>query len=329
MVFGTRTPRRRPGAARRPRPRGQQHQDLDGDGHPAARPGGPAPPGRPHRRVPARRPQRAEHHHRPAARDAQRPLQLHRDRRDEPGPRRRPGVRVSRPRSCWRWPSPARRTSRRAGLLLLQHQHRAARPADRAADGARGRPGVPDAALRPARAAQHPAAGPHLHRPPRPAPAGTCTAPTSRPSPARCSPRRQQAAARAGTLAPLRRTNVNPSWAWTAGAGISTAEDLARFVPALVGGGLLAPPLQRQRLDSIRPRDPSEPASPGYGYALAQFGPMYGHTGELPRLQLLHGVRPGAPEHRRELDIAGARTRRPGPAAQLARTVIGELYRTP
>src|SRR5918995_4178091 len=57
-----------------------------------------------------------------------------------------------------------------------------------------------------------------------------------------------QAGARAGTLEPMDVTGVNPSWAWTAGGGISTAEDLADHVEALVDGCLLSPELQRERI---------------------------------------------------------------------------------
>ena len=138
-------------------------------------------------------------------------------------------------------------------------------------------------------------------------------------------PEAQQAAARAGTLKPYDQTNVNPSWAWTAGAGISTAEDLARFVPALVDGGLLAAPLQRQRLDSIRPRDPSDPASPGYGYALAQFGPMYGHTGELPGYNSFMGHDPVRQNTVVTWTNLNAAPDGRAPAIELARTIIGEL----
>ena len=139
----------------------------------------------------------------------------------------------------------------------------------------------------------------------------------------------KQAAARAGTLAPLDVTSTNPSWAWSAGAGISTADDLATYVPALVGGGLLSPELQQQRLDSVRPIDPANPQSPGYGLALAQFGPMYGHTGELPGFNTFAGHDP-----KRKITVVVWSSLAPSPdgqdpAAQLARTVIGELYRTP
>jgi D-alanyl-D-alanine carboxypeptidase len=48
-------------------------------------------------------------------------------------------------------------------------------------------------------------------------------------------PPAQLPAALNGTLSPLNQTNANPSWAWTAGGGISTAEDLAVYVRALGG----------------------------------------------------------------------------------------------
>lgn len=91
-----------------------------------------------------------------------------------------------------------------------------------------------------------------------------------------------QAAARAGTLAPGDQTDANPSWGWAAGAGISTANDLVVWVRALVRGGLLNAEMQKRRLATVRPIDPRNPTSAGYGWAIAKFGPLYGHTGELP-----------------------------------------------
>jgi D-alanyl-D-alanine carboxypeptidase len=86
-----------------------------------------------------------------------------------------------------------------------------------------------------------------------------------------------------GTLKPINMTNANPSWAWTAGSAISTAEDLATYVRALVGGGLLDAKTQQLRLDSIQPTDPDNPGGVGYGLGLARFGPsFYGHSGSLP-----------------------------------------------
>jgi D-alanyl-D-alanine carboxypeptidase len=136
----------------------------------------------------------------------------------------------------------------------------------------------------------------------------------------------KQAAAREGTLAPLDVTNTNPSWAWSAGAGISTTGDLATYVQALVGGGLLSPTMQQTRLDSIRPLDPADPQSRGYGLALARFGPFYGHTGELPGFNTFAGY---DPDRRNTVVVWTSLAPSPDgrdPAAQMARTIIGELY---
>ena len=95
-------------------------------------------------------------------------------------------------------------------------------------------------------------------------------------------PAAMQAKARAGTLAPVDQTSANPSWGWAAGAGISTANDLATWVEALVGGKLLNSHLQARRLASVVPIDPSHSNSAAYGWAIAKFGNLYGHTGELP-----------------------------------------------
>ncbi|MGX5696023.1 serine hydrolase domain-containing protein [Agromyces soli] len=89
------------------------------------------------------------------------------------------------------------------------------------------------------------------------------------------------AAARDGSIAPTDHTEDNPSWAWAAGSGISTATELADWVEALVGGELLGDELQQARLDSPQPREPGSAAA-GYGWAMAKFGDYYGHTGELP-----------------------------------------------
>jgi D-alanyl-D-alanine carboxypeptidase len=80
-----------------------------------------------------------------------------------------------------------------------------------------------------------------------------------------------------GSLASARdRSEASASWAWAAGAIVSTAPDLARFVGALLGGRLLPPRLLAQ----MRP-------APGarYGLGLAAFptpcGTAIGHTGNL------------------------------------------------
>jgi D-alanyl-D-alanine carboxypeptidase len=135
-----------------------------------------------------------------------------------------------------------------------------------------------------------------------------------------------QARARSGQLAPTDVTGDNPSWAWTAGSAISTTEDLVRLVRALVGGGLLPPELQVQRLASVRPVDPADPASAGYGMALARFGPLYGHTGELPGYNSFLGHDP-----HRDVTVVVWATDAPAvdgraPATELAKVIIGELY---
>jgi D-alanyl-D-alanine carboxypeptidase len=91
-------------------------------------------------------------------------------------------------------------------------------------------------------------------------------------------PKDKLAAALAGTFKPLNYTDASPSGAWTAGGAISTASDLATYARALVGGGLLNAEMQKIRMDSIRPIT----SGAGYGLGLAQFGPMYGHDGQLP-----------------------------------------------
>ena len=135
-----------------------------------------------------------------------------------------------------------------------------------------------------------------------------------------------QDAASAGTLEPMDVTDANPSWGWTAGAGISTAPDLADYVEELVDGCLLSPQLQQQRIASVQPLDPDDPASPGYGLGLASFGPVYGHTGELPGTNSFMGHDPV-----RDITVVTWASTAPapngeGPAVELAKAVIAELY---
>jgi D-alanyl-D-alanine carboxypeptidase len=135
-----------------------------------------------------------------------------------------------------------------------------------------------------------------------------------------------QAAARAGTLEPMDVTDANPSWGWTAGAGISTAPDLADYVEELVDGCLLSPQLQQERIASVQPLDPDDPTSPGYGLGLASFGPLYGHSGELPGTNSFMGYDPV-----RDITVVTWASTAPapngeGPAVELAKAVIAELY---
>lgn len=102
----------------------------------------------------------------------------------------------------------------------------------------------------------------------------------------------QQKEALAGKLLPTDVTVANPSWGWAAGGAISTARDLAVYVEALVGGGLLDAPMQTKRLESIRPNNPDDPHSAGYGLGMAKLGPMLGHDGSLPGYQSFMGHDP-------------------------------------
>ena len=142
-------------------------------------------------------------------------------------------------------------------------------------------------------------------------------------------PAPMQAEARAGTIDPVDYTDANPSWGWAAGAGISTATELLRWVQAMVGGNLLNADLQARRLASVQTIEPGNPASAGYGWALAKFGPLYGHTGELPGYNSFMGH---DPVNRVTLvvwtNLAPAPDGR-DPATAIADALIGKIYAAP
>ncbi|MGW6952515.1 serine hydrolase domain-containing protein [Streptomyces xanthophaeus] len=73
-------------------------------------------------------------------------------------------------------------------------------------------------------------------------------------------------------------TDWNPSWAWAAGAAVSTLDDLRAWVPALVEGRLLTPATQAQRM---RTRSVGVPGV-SYGLGIADVNGWLGHNGELP-----------------------------------------------
>jgi D-alanyl-D-alanine carboxypeptidase len=95
-----------------------------------------------------------------------------------------------------------------------------------------------------------------------------------------------KAAARAGTLKPNDDTSQNPSYAFAAGNAISTANDLAVWMRALVGGKVFNADYQRQWIGSLEPEQPDKPLGQRYGYGITQivFGPnsIYFHGGEMP-----------------------------------------------
>jgi D-alanyl-D-alanine carboxypeptidase len=115
-----------------------------------------------------------------------------------------------------------------------------------------------------------------------------------------------QAAARAGTLLPHDYTGLNHSFAAAAGGVISTANDLATWIQALVAGRVLNAAYQRRWLDSLQPEDPSKPDGQQYGYGIAKmrWGPntMLLSRRRDPWLQLVHRLRPQQPGDARGLD---------------------------
>ena len=100
-------------------------------------------------------------------------------------------------------------------------------------------------------------------------------------------PADMQAAAQAGTLRPIDYTNQNSSYATAAGGAISTADDLATWMKALVSGKVFNADYHQQWLTSPQAEDPDAPEGQKYGYGISyqRFGPnaaMYYHGGELP-----------------------------------------------
>jgi len=78
-------------------------------------------------------------------------------------------------------------------------------------------------------------------------------------------------------------TDWDPSWGWSAGAMISTLDDLRIWAPALVTGQLLSPAMQAQRLQTVGA--PGHPAQDGYGLGIFNLGGWIGHNGSLPGYQ--------------------------------------------
>lgn len=141
-------------------------------------------------------------------------------------------------------------------------------------------------------------------------------------------PEAMQQEAIAGTLAPNDVTDVNPSWAWAAGAGISTATDLKTLGEALVNGKLLNAELQRKRLETVTPTNPDDPRGASYGLGIAKFGNLYGHTGELPGFNTFMGSDPvNSVTLVVWTNLAPAADGR-DPAVIIARSLIGKMYRS-
>jgi D-alanyl-D-alanine carboxypeptidase len=75
-------------------------------------------------------------------------------------------------------------------------------------------------------------------------------------------------------------TNWNPSWAFTAGAIVSTLQDLKIWAKACATGAQLSPALQKQRLAWVTFR----PLKPGntYGLGIIDKSGWIGHEGSIP-----------------------------------------------
>ncbi|WP_305686819.1 serine hydrolase [Microbacterium sp.] len=130
------------------------------------------------------------------------------------------------------------------------------------------------------------------------------------------------AAVATGEILPTDHTGDNPSWAWSAGSGISTAGEMATWVEALGGGGLLGDELQQSRLESLEPNGQGG----DYGWGIARMGTFYGHIGSLPGYNSFMGYDP-------DTDVtvvvwttlAPAADGRP-PAADIAHNLVEILY---
>jgi D-alanyl-D-alanine carboxypeptidase len=79
---------------------------------------------------------------------------------------------------------------------------------------------------------------------------------------------------------------VNPSVTWTAGAMISTVDDMARFYRALLAGRLLPPAQERELLAAIPVDDAGELFAEHYGLGIYSVhlscGTAWGHDGGYP-----------------------------------------------
>ena len=104
------------------------------------------------------------------------------------------------------------------------------------------------------------------------------------------------AAAKAGKLAPNDDTFQNPSAYFAAGAVVSTADDLATWMRALVGGKVFDAATQKDWLASPEAPVPGEPSMQKYGYGILTLGwggnTIYYHEGEMPGYQSFMGYDP-------------------------------------
>lgn len=96
------------------------------------------------------------------------------------------------------------------------------------------------------------------------------------------------------TLAPTDYTDRNPSYAPAARGVVSTSDDMATWMKALVAGKVLDDTYQQKWLDSLQPAGPGGDEY-GYGIAHKRFGPnveMYYQNGEAPGYDTFVGYDP-------------------------------------
>ncbi len=91
-------------------------------------------------------------------------------------------------------------------------------------------------------------------------------------------------------------TNLNPSWGWSAGAMISTLEDLSKYVQPLAAGLLISAKSQADREkwgEVFIPTSGAWKDKPlKYGFALGDFDGAYGHNGGIPGFNSFIGYIP-------------------------------------
>ncbi|MFE6054707.1 serine hydrolase domain-containing protein [Kitasatospora sp. NPDC056446] len=73
-------------------------------------------------------------------------------------------------------------------------------------------------------------------------------------------------------------TDWNPSWAWTAGAVITTLADLESWAKTMATGALVQPATQAERLKTLPTGDPGVT----YGFGLFNNNGWIGHNGSMP-----------------------------------------------
>jgi D-alanyl-D-alanine carboxypeptidase len=77
-------------------------------------------------------------------------------------------------------------------------------------------------------------------------------------------------------------TAWSPSWAWAAGAVVSTARDIARFYRALLGGELLVPAQLAAMRTTVRIRGTTDEYGLGLQKLSLSCGIAWGHGGSVP-----------------------------------------------